>query len=71
MSTAAEPAPMAPPAVSTQKTEIATPAKTQTDDPPAPQNDGAPQGLRLYAVAVGVCFGALMMSLDISIIATV
>lgn len=29
------------------------------------------QGFRLYAIAIGVCFGALMMSLDISIIATV
>jgi hypothetical protein len=29
------------------------------------------QGFRLYAVAVGVCFGALMMSLDIAIIGTV
>jgi hypothetical protein len=29
------------------------------------------QGFKLYAVAVGVCFGAVMMSLDISVIATV
>jgi len=28
-------------------------------------------GFRLYAVAIGLYFGALMMSLDISIIATV
>lgn len=29
------------------------------------------QGFRLYAVAVGVYFGALMMSLDLAIIGTV
>lgn len=28
-------------------------------------------GFRLYAVAIGVCFGSLMMSMDISIIGTV
>lgn len=28
-------------------------------------------GFRLYAVAIGVSFGALMMSLDVSIIGTV
>ncbi len=28
-------------------------------------------GYRLYAVTIGLCFGALMMSLDISIIGTV
>ncbi|KAL2131114.1 hypothetical protein VTI74DRAFT_5548 [Chaetomium olivicolor] len=33
-------------------------------------NTSTRQGYRLYAVAIGVCFGALMMSLDISIIGT-
>ncbi|KAK3349750.1 MFS transporter [Lasiosphaeria hispida] len=34
------------------------------------QNDSTLQGLKLAAVTTGVCFGALMMSLDISIIGT-
>lgn len=29
------------------------------------------EGIRLWAVAIAVCFGALMMALDISVIATV
>lgn len=29
------------------------------------------RGYRLFAVAIGVCFGALMISLDISILGTV
>ncbi|KAK4149187.1 major facilitator superfamily domain-containing protein [Chaetomidium leptoderma] len=33
-------------------------------------NDPTLQGYRLYAVVIGVCFGALMMSLDIAIIGT-
>ncbi len=35
------------------------------------QNDYKLGGYRLYAVAVGVIFGSLMMSIDISIIGTV
>ncbi len=29
------------------------------------------QGLKLYAITLGVCFGAVMMSLNVSMIATV
>lgn len=38
-----------------------------------PNAEGAAQleGFRLYAVAIGVFFGSLMMSMDISIIGTV
>ncbi|KAK3376326.1 MFS transporter [Lasiosphaeria ovina] len=37
----------------------------------APADHGSTlRGFRLYAVAIGVCFGALMMSLDISILGT-
>ena len=34
-------------------------------------HDPTLKGHKLYAVVVGICFGALMMSLDISIIGTV
>ena len=49
--------------------------ETPEDDTPG---EGGPvgedsilYGYRLYAVTIGLCFGALMMSLDISIIETV
>lgn len=35
------------------------------------QTHGELSGYRLYAVAVGVLFGSLMMSMDISVIGTV
>ncbi len=38
---------------------------------PAVGHDSILHGFRLYAVTIGLCFGALMMSLDISIIGTV
>jgi hypothetical protein len=38
---------------------------------PPPTTTQPLQGHKLYAVTVGVCLGALMMSLDISVIATV
>jgi hypothetical protein len=41
-----------------------------TQNPP-PTTAQPLQGYKLYAVTVGVCLGALMMSLDISVIATV
>ncbi len=52
-------------AANTQK-ESATAIQT-------PQASAAPslQGLKFWAVTLGVCLGALMMSLDISIISTV
>ena len=37
----------------------------------SPQQDATLTGYRLIAVAVGVCFGALMISVDISILGTV
>ena len=46
------------------------PSQTMTAMP-KPEVAAPLQGFRLYAVAVGVCFGALMMSLDIAIIGTV
>lgn len=38
---------------------------------PEPDHSPVLRGYRLYTVAIGVCIGALMMSLDISILGTV
>ena len=43
----------------------------ETPEDDTPGEDSILHGYRLYAVTVGLCFGALMMSLDISIIGTV
>lgn len=48
-----------------QRLPVATPRE--------PDSDAAfkVQGFRLYAILVGICFGAFMMSLDVFIISTV
>ena len=51
--------------------ETAGPGTENVTQTPPPTTTQPLQGLKLYAVTVGVCLGALMMSLDISIIATV
>ncbi len=51
-------------------------AEGRHEDPKQPPQDQSPRGaplhgVRLGAVVLGVCLGSLMMSLDITIIATV
>lgn len=63
--------------ISSQQTDVeAVPGNdTIKDEAPGAEgqgdNDATLQGYKLYAVAIGVYFGALMMSLDIAIIGTV
>ena len=49
----------------------ASPTASQENVEDAPGDAAVLHGFRLYTVATGVYFGALMMSLDISIIGTV
>ncbi|KAL2106344.1 hypothetical protein VUR80DRAFT_6873 [Thermomyces stellatus] len=53
-----------PPAEDANTKDEESPAETQADHGPVLR------GYRLIAVTIGVCFGALMMSLDISILGT-
>ncbi|KAK3687919.1 putative MFS transporter [Podospora appendiculata] len=48
----------------------APPSPDTTVDTAERQNDTVLHGFKLYAVAIGVCFGALMVSIDISIVGT-
>jgi hypothetical protein len=49
----------------------ATPKDRESGIESQVDHDPVLRGYRLYAVAIGVCFGALMMSLDISFLGTV
>lgn len=49
----------------------ATPGDNEAGIESQVDHDTILRGYRLYAIAIGVCFGALMMSLDVSILGTV
>ncbi|KAJ2902901.1 putative HC-toxin efflux carrier TOXA [Zalerion maritima] len=56
--------------VDTSTTHEAPPATNEQDGGDEPHRPGTLHGFKLYSVAIGVCFGAFMMSLDISVIST-
>lgn len=57
--------------LTTLSTNDTTPEDRESGTVSQADDDTVLRGFRLYAVAIGVCFGSLMMSLDVSFLGTV